>query len=528
MTVEKLDSEKTSPATPVASVITGGGTSRRSYSVGRRIFSILNLGVIVVLCLYILTVFNLIVYRHPRRVDLTFERIHTLSDATKDRLKWINQPIRVIVPYFFQNESPLHNIQRQIFSRARALLNEFQVLQPRIVVAHELNIGRHDDSLEWGKLCEEYDLDSNQFNRFYFMGPDEKLRQVVNVDDLALYDRPTAQMDRTPPKIHKFRAEEAFITALIRLTRGEMPTVCFATDWSQASVSDDGQSGLYKLKRALQLNGYAVEEVALSRRAAVPSSCDLLVVAGASSNIDVADRQKIQDYLLQDGRLWVALGPTETGIEDLLAEWGMNVVPGQILQKQLTVGGLSRWSNFVLSSGCNGLHPIAEEFSRDGFQVLGANLRPLDPVGKQEFSGEVLLKTRREPESFVDTNSNRVRDDDERRGSIVFAATMSQPRPDRPPPGFSHKATRIAVFGDWSLFSNAWIDKYSHRVLTLNTVRWLLGHEEEVTGETDKSWQDQVISWSPTIHQFLFWVPIFLFPGVVLGLGIAVFFLRRV
>lgn len=527
MAVDKLDSDRTSSVKPDTTAANGGVKRPRSYSVMRRVFSVINLTVIVVLCLYILTVFNLIVYRHPRRIDLTFERIHTLSEATKQRLELINQPIRVVVPHFFQADNPLHRIQREIFSRSRVLLNEFQVLQPRIVVTDDLNIARHDDAIKWGKLCAELDLDANQYNRFYFFGANDKLRQVVTADDLALYDRPTSLTDRTPPKIHKFRAEETFTNAMVRLVRGDMPTICFATEWGESKLEDDGQSGLFKLKRALQLNGYQVRELGLSRLASVPSSCDLLVIAGAIRSIDVGDRQKIHDYLVQEGRLWVALGPTETGIEGLLSEWGLNVVPGQILQKQLTVGRMSRWNNLVLSSGRNALHPIAEEFSRDGFQMLGANLRPLDPLGKNDFSGEILLRTPSQPECFIDSNGNRVRDDDERVGPAVYAATISQPIPDRPPPDFNHQATRLAVFGDWSFLSNAWIDKYSHRDVILNTVRWLLGHEEEVTGETDKAWKDQVIAWSPTIHQFIFWVPIFLFPGIVFGLGLSVYFLRR-
>ena len=334
MAVDKLDSDRTSSVKPDTTAANGGVKRPRSYSVMRRVFSVINLTVIVVLCLYILTVFNLIVYRHPRRIDLTFERIHTLSEATKQRLELINQPIRVVVPHFFQADNPLHRIQREIFSRSRVLLNEFQVLQPRIVVTDDLNIARHDDAIKWGKLCAELDLDANQYNRFYFFGANDKLRQVVPADDLALYDRPTSLTDRTPPKIHKFRAEETFTNAMVRLVRGDMPTICFATEWGESKLEDDGQSGLFKLKRALQLNGYQVRELGLSRLASVPSSCDLLVIAGAIRSIDVGDRQKIHDYLVQEGRLWVALGPTETGIEGLHSEWGLNVVPGQILQKQ--------------------------------------------------------------------------------------------------------------------------------------------------------------------------------------------------
>lgn len=524
MTVEKTISEKTSESTPKAP-----RRVPRSYSRWKRVLSILNLCVIVFLSFYIVVVLNLVVFRHPERVDLTFERIHTLSDASKERLELINQPVEVVIPYFFQRDHAVHRIQREIFSRARLLLNEFQALQPRIVLAHELNIALHDDSLEWAKLCEEHGFDSDQVNRFYFLTKDENpFRQIVTVDDLALYDRPTSPLDSTPPKIHKFRAEEAFVNALTRLIRREMPRVFFTRDSGELRPGEQGQSGIYKLARDLKVNGYDVHGLNLRRVDAIPAECDLLVIAGASEKFEVSERQKIQDYLEREGRLWVALGPLETGIESVLSEWGVEVVPGQILQKQVAIGGVARWSHIVTSNRFSALHPISAEFSPQSFEVLGLYLRPLDPQDKHDFGGEMLLSSPLKPETFVDTNGNRFVDESETEGaSVIFAATVSQPIPDRPPPEFQHQATRIAVFGGTALLTNAWVDKYSHRDLVLNTVRWLLGQEEEMTGELDKSWSEQSITRSASINSFIFWVPIFLFPGVVLGIGLSVYFFRR-
>ena len=99
-------------------------------------------------------------------------------------------------------------------------------------------------------------------------------------------------------------------------------------------------------------------------------------------------------------------------------------------------------------------------------------------------------------------------------------------KPDRPPPGYKHLPTRLVVFGDGSPMSNALFDKtQTHRDLALNTARWLLGNEREI-GSGNK-FVVRRIKWSPGIASFLFWVPIFLFPGIVLCLGVSVYFLRR-
>ncbi len=136
-------------------------------------------------------------------------------------------------------------------------------------------------------------------------------------------------------------------------------------------------------------------------------------------------------------------------------------------------------------------------------------------------------QTREKPLSFIDANGNRNLDKGETHGRIVVAATVYKPRPDNPPPGFEIQNTRLAVFGDSTFFSNGAFLRFSHKDFTLNTVRWLLGLEEELAGVTGSPWTERILSRSAGIRRFLFWVPIFVFPGIVLCIGVFVYLLRK-
>ena len=46
-----------------------------------------------------------------------------------------------------------------------------------------------------------------------------------------------------------------------------------------------------------------------------------------------------------------------------------------------------------------------------------------------------------------------------------------------------------------------------------------------LTGST--AWTERVLPWNERIQTFLFWVPIFLFPGIVVCAGAFVYFVRR-
>ena len=170
-------------------------------------------GVGYFLLAWVLMVVVLIIYRHPHRVDFTRERLHTLSPETLDRLERLGrlpEEVRVIYPTFFQRQNPLHGIQAQVLRRARFLLTEYMVAQPRLRMEAEINLDSPTDSERWVALCEKYKLLPTQVNRFIFILGDGELRYSITPDNLALYDRPKGPHDPTPPQILEFRGQAAF------------------------------------------------------------------------------------------------------------------------------------------------------------------------------------------------------------------------------------------------------------------------------------------------------------------------------
>ena len=364
-----------------------------------------------------------------------------------------------------------------------------------------------------------------QINSFIFINAsDPTLWQVVPLGDLASFDT-------SPPRIHKIHAERAFTEALTRLIRREQKKVFFTRDSGEASLEERGESGLSRFREELVANGYIVKELSLSTLESVPPECDLLVMVSASRVIAASEQAKIHDYLLEGGRFLAVLGPATTGIGKVLGEWGVRVAPGQVYQKKHYPGGITRWVDQVVSRTANANHPATRGFSRTDFEFLGRSVRALEVGYRDNLTGQDLITTRQSKrggpsELFVDANGNRRVDEGEEKESVVWGAAVFRRKPERPPPGYRHLPTRLAVFGDGTPWTNFWIDRFSHRDVALNTVRWLLGHENEIGG-SGEDWVERRIRWSPEIAAFLFWVPIFVFPGIVLCFGTFVYFLRQ-
>ncbi len=504
--------------------------TRESFSRWRRVLLSLNLAAIVFLTLYILVILAIIIFFHPRRIDLTFERIHTLSEGTVKRLSLVEQDVRVIMPILFQDESALSKIQQEIFARSRMLLDQYVAKQPRIKIEHVLNLRSHQDVTTWIRLQEEYGLVPNQINSFIFVsGEKGEFRQVVSIDELAIYDRPQSKFDSKPPQIHKFLGEEAFTSAITRLIRKDQKKIYFSVGNGEIPFGDSGGHGMGYMMKELNSNGYAIDSHSLLKDGPVPSDCDIFVMASPSRTIDEKLRGYLNEYLLNDGKLFITLTARETGIEKLISEWGITVEPGNILQKdQLGATSYAYWNHEVAFQSRNSQHPITRDIQASSFYIKGGFARALTAATrKDDFSGEWLYRTQARPVTFIDANQNSALDPGERQGQVVGAVTVSKPIPERPPPGFKIQKTRLVVFGDGSALSNSRYNQFTHRTLVLNTFRWLAGYEEEIAGSDGQEWSERTIKWSPGIERFLFWVPIFVIPGLILILGVMVFLARR-
>lgn len=278
------------------------------------------------LLIAIVVVANLIARQLFFRIDLTENNQYTLSPATKDILRNLEQPVTVTA-YFSENMPP--NI-----AKAR---RDFQ------------------------EMLVEYRSLSNGYVDYQFINPDEESEQQeamqTGIQPVMINVREKDQA----------KQQQAYLGAVISL--GDQQEVLpfiqpgapmeyeLSTSIKKLAVQDKpsiailqghGEAGLQQLAQAVQSLSvlYQVETFDLSTEASIPDRFRAAALVAPTDTLPPADLAKLDDYLSQGGQLLIALNSVEgdlqnaqgsatpTGVEDWLAQKGIAVTPGFAIDAQ--------------------------------------------------------------------------------------------------------------------------------------------------------------------------------------------------
>lgn len=285
---------------------------------------------------------------------------------------------------------------------------------------------------------------------------------------------------------------EQSLVAALRTTSGIPRHNIYIVDGhGERRVTDLREDGLGIgfMAQGLKDSGYRVEQLPLYRIERIPDDAHLLIFAGSTAEFPTQEEAIVQNWLARGGKGLFMLdaypGPTSS-IARILAKWGVDVVEGEIVDKQRSAAGDHR--TLVVQSD---QYPGGTAITRG--TVIQEPLGPTIFPGAIGFrpSAEVLRRREQDlplpvryspvvvssPSSFA---SNIDSDDSEEliRGSIaihlILQATSAVTKDGRSDFDPNRIETTIAMIGDTDFATNQYLDKLSNRDLILNTVSWLL------------------------------------------------------
>ena len=262
-------------------------------------------------------IFTALAQKYMWFVDMTEEKIFTLSDEAKETLADVTDDVQI---YFASEPDVLmaNSLCRYIYTTALQIDEEF----PNITVDC-VNVLKNPSFFREFYETAATDIDPTSV---VVVSGDEV--SVMKYNLFFVYDDSTDQNS-----LWAYNGEKKFVSAIMQVTRTETPKVLFTIEHGEDITSANSLANLFKE------NGYDVNTVDLAK-SSVDEDCRILVIynpiydfVGAEAEDKSYDEiEKIDKFLDNYGCLLVFCDPQHvdnlTNLNEFLEEWGISYVGG--------------------------------------------------------------------------------------------------------------------------------------------------------------------------------------------------------
>lgn len=454
--------------------------------------------VVTVIVIAIFILINLIISNQDWKIDLTMNKLHSLSDQTKQILSNIKQDVNVYVFYLKGMED----------RRVQLFLENYKKYNTHIKVEY-LDVYRNPH-----KARKYADIFINENNPVAIVFETPKRSKVVNYYELYESD------ERGNPV---FIGEQKFTNGIKYVTLEKVPTIYLLQGHKEPALNR-----MIGLSELLRIENYTIQPLNLLKEKKIPQDADLIIDISPQTAFFPEEIKLLEDYFANGGKGIFFIDPAGKEKQDIsslkamFSKWGINI------NDDLVVEGSPKFyyidnvtllpeiqsheiTNPIIDKGLN----IVIRFARS-FKLLNQTLNK-----SNEYVTHPILKSSSNSWGKVKLDKTLEKEHGDLPGPLNIGVVITKNLDDK-----NKKEMKVVVFGSSSLIDDKFLQNSGNSDLFLNTVGWLIGTPEEITiRPKDVLYKPLTIN----REQLLITVAIVLIimPAVVLVTGLIVWARRR-
>ncbi len=483
--------------------------SQRSFSPGRRWKIAFDMVVRTVLVLAVVAMVNYLGGIFTKRFYLSSQTAIKLSSRTVDVLRSMTNHVDVTLYYDTQDPDDFYPTIRSLLQAYRAVNSDISI--------RTVDYVREPGEAE--KIKAKYNLSLPTDKNLIIFDCDGRHKTFPG-DALTKYTLekvPDAKERLFRRKPVAFYGEEAFTSMLIAVLNPKPFKAYFLQGDGEPSLTDSGTGGYLKFAAILAQNYVQLQPLNLSRDTSVPD-CNLLIIAGPRTAFSNPDLQKIEQYLAHGGRLFVLLNYLSiqhpTGLNEVLREWGVNVVNDVVQDPQNTISG----SDVEVDDFTQ--HPVVNPLM--GLKLELILPRPVVPIQQQNPPPDAP-----KAEALVYSSATSVLMNQPglppRRYPLMVAVEQNEIKGI----AAAHGGARLIVTGDSLFLDNQVIEGGANRDFASYAVNWLLDRPALLKGIGPRPVVEFRLLMTQEQLRHIRWLLLAALPGGVLALGGLVWLRRR-
>ena len=441
-------------------------------------------------------------------IDLSQEKLYTLTDESKERVKNIDKDVHLYFVGYTDDNADL------------TLAKQYKDANERIVAEAVDSESRPD-------LVEKYGIQDTGSSGIIVECGDRS--KVLTASDLVTYDTTTYETISI--------AEEKLTSAIVSVTTDNIPKVYFLEGYSDFTLDYN----MYYLSVYLENEVTEVDTLNILSTGNVPDDCDTLVITSPSQDFSNEAKTAIIDYINRGGNiLWLnaamAVSADLPNVNEVLALYGVNPFDVGAIRETDSSRMVVNSPDLVIPS--LGYSKITEDIYSDGIIFRYPTKININEEGLEDLKVvETDLVTTSESSYFRTdfNNSSAAAAEGEETGSFVVGAELEKTITEaNEETGTSAVTSTLIIFGEnyfisdypftqESQYSAIQVSSYN-KDLVLNSLAYLSDREEDITARKDTG----TVTYTATEQQdTIIRVIIFAVPALIIVVGIIVWQVRR-
>ena len=469
-------------------------------------------------CLIVFLVVSVVIMVNYLSQDY-FARFHLsargripLAERTVKFLESVTNQVNVTI--YYDKSDP-------IYTMVADLLKEYKRINPKL---HVLTVDYLRDPGAAAQLKEKYSFLASAQAKDLVLFECQGRTKPIDGKMLASYVNeriPNEKEIEFKRKPVTFAGEKAFTSALIWVTSKPFKACFLQGDGEHDIDSGDDRFGYIKFASVLRENSIQTEKLSLLGTNQVPMDCNLLVIAGPTLPFPEVVLDKVEQYLNQGGRLlalfnWGSIHK-ETGLERILAKWGVNVGTNTIKDVDNSTAPAEGYDIIVRNFS---KHPMVEPLQSQALQlILPRAIGKLQSKPQSADAPRVEELAYTGPNAFTPDNPNLARC----RYPLMVAVEKGALKDVVTERG----TTRMVVVGDSIFLVNRQIESAANKDFAAFAVNWLLDRPQLLEGLEPRPIAEYRLVMSSTQLQSAEWILLAGMPGAVLVFGSLVWLRRR-
>lgn len=290
------------------------------------------------------------------RWDVKRSSTFQLAEQSISLLSSLKQPVEVFVVFDTSNE---------IYDKVESLLQEYKV---RSEMFRFTVIDKDRDLARVREMSKEFKF-SHEENVVIFKCGDRQ--KFVTVFDMVDYEMEEQGMLMEPRRrIKAFKGEQMFTSAIQSVTQAHQPTIYWLSGHGEAKLEGAGETDMGGIAAALERENIRLLGLNLLETGEIPKDCDVLAIVSPKSQLQPQEIAVIENYLRNQGKLFVALDPRQkNGLENLLIRYGVKTGEDAVVGIVSIMGAKSLTQTYIYSLA-EGTHPIVEQLARNEVNLI--------------------------------------------------------------------------------------------------------------------------------------------------------------